>query len=307
LNRPTQHPLEWAPESYMNERNLVLPVSSLSQRRIGAIVTVQVKAMEYRARIVSIANGKATVRLFERLSRSSESNLAVTLVQALPKKERMELIIQKATELGVAAILPCRSARSITLSEREAHQSKAHRWTAVAAKAAEQSRRRSIPYIGDCIDLAAALASASEAELKFILYEKEVEINLHDLAYKEIDTDLHSSKRPRLRPGTPGGSEEPHPLAGTRAYLRVRRDTRKRVPGRNVSTGGGYPEGIRLKANRYKSLAIAAGPEGGFTEDEVLLARSHGFLPVRLGGRILRCETASIAAISIAQFVWGDL
>ncbi len=226
----------------MNEGNLVLPVSSLSHSRVGAIVTVQTEGVEYRARIVGIAKGKATLHLFERLSRPSESCLAITLVQALPKKERMELIIQKATELGVTTVLPCISAKSITLSEREASQNKAHRWAAMAAKAVEQSRRRLIPRIEECVDLAAALEKASEAELKLILYEKEGKLDLHGLADKSL-----------------------------------------------------------------KSLAIAAGPEGGFTEHEVILAQSHGYVPVRLGGRILRCETASIAALSIAQFVWGDL
>ena len=63
----------------------------------------------------------------------------------------------------------------------------------------------------------------------------------------------------------------------------------------------------RLADRDIASVAIAAGPEGGFTEDEVALAREQGYVPVRLGGRILRCETASIAAVSIAQFLWGDL
>jgi 16S rRNA (uracil1498-N3)-methyltransferase len=222
--------------------DLELPISSLSHCRVGAIVTVQAEGAEYRARIVSIANGKATVHPFERLSRPGESCLAITLIQALPKKERMELIIQKATELGVTTIVPCISARSITLSEREARQDKAHRWAAIAAKAVEQSRRRLIPRIEECVDLATALKKASGAELKLMLYEKEVEVDLHRVAEKNVG-----------------------------------------------------------------SLAIAAGPEGGFTEDEAILARGYGYVPVRLGGRVLRCETASIAAISIVQFIWGDL
>ncbi len=219
-----------------------LPVSDLSHTRVGAIVTVRTEVGEYRARIIRIADGKATLHPFEGLLQASESCLAITLIQALPKKERMELIIQKATELGVTAIFPCSSARSITLSEREARQSKAHRWRAIAAKAVEQSRRRLVPHVGECAPLPLALEKASDADLKLILYEKEAEIDPHSLAEK-----------------------------------------------------------------RAKSLAIAAGPEGGFTEDEVMLARGFGYVPVRLGGRVLRCETASIAAVSIAQFVWGDL
>jgi 16S rRNA (uracil1498-N3)-methyltransferase len=226
----------------LHHSDIELPLKDLSHHRVGAIVTVQVEGTEYRARITGIAHDKATLRLFEQLSRPSESTLAITLIQALPKKEKMELIIQKATELGVTSIVPCISAKSISLSERDASQSKSLRWAAVTAKAVEQSRRRLIPRIEECTDLIAALQSASGTELKLMLYEKEVSVDLHSFADKSV-----------------------------------------------------------------KTIAIAAGPEGGFTDGEVALARSFGYVPVNLGGRILRCETASIAAISIAQFLWGDL
>ena len=222
--------------------DIKLPLSILPRQRIGAILTVQVGDAEYRARITDIVDGIATLRPFEELSPPSESNISITLIQALPKKEKMELIIQKATELGVSIIRPCVSAKSITLSERVQHQDKTHRWAAIAAKAAEQSRRRVIPRIEQCTDLAAALNAASEAELKLMLYEKEALYTLHGFVDKHVG-----------------------------------------------------------------SITIVAGPEGGFTREEAALARTYGYTPVRLGGRILRCETASIAAISIIQFVWGDL
>ena len=221
---------------------LQLPLSALSHSRVGSIVTVQSQGEEYRGRIIDVQKGIAFVQLFERLSLPSESDLSVTLIQALPKKEKMELIIQKATELGVTAIIPCASERSITLAEREARQTKAHRWAAIAAKAVEQSRRRLAPEVKQCVGFPTALEMASDSQLKIILYEREVDHSLRDFSGK-----------------------------------------------------------------MFRSLAIAAGPEGGFTEDEVALAQKHGYVPVRLGGRILRCETASIAAISIAQFLWGDL
>ncbi len=219
-----------------------LPLAALPLKRVGAIVTVETPEAEYRGRIMRVEHDVAFVHLFEKLSWPSESMLVITLIQALPKKEKMELIIQKATELGVSAIIPCVSEKSITLAERETGQAKSHRWAAIASKAAEQSRRRTVPEIKECVDLTKAFTMASAAQLKIMLYEKEVNRSLRDIS-----------------------------------------------------------------ANELRSLAIAAGPEGGFTEDEVKLAEQHGFAPVRLGGRTLRCETASIAALSIAQFLWGDL
>ncbi len=219
-----------------------IPITELPLTRIGAIVTVQVRGVEYRARITGVSDGKARVHLFEQLQKPSESALAITLIQALPKKEKMELIIQKATELGVCAVFSCVSARSITLAERARDQDKTHRWKAVAAKAAEQSRRRIVPGIEWCDDLASALAKASNADLKLMLYEKEASMNLRSLEVRDVS-----------------------------------------------------------------SIALVAGPDGGFTDEEVALARMRGYIPVRLGARVLRCETASIAAIAIAQFLWGDL
>jgi 16S rRNA (uracil1498-N3)-methyltransferase len=56
-----------------------------------------------------------------------------------------------------------------------------------------------------------------------------------------------------------------------------------------------------------RKVILVCGPEGGFTEDEIAFGRDMGFSPVRMGGRILRCETASIVALSIIQYMWGDL
>ena len=224
-------------------RHVEVPAESIpSGWHVGSIITVTVDGVEYRGRVTGTSGSRATLLLFERLALPTESLLTITLLQVLPKKEKMELIIQKATELGVNEIRPCTSARSIALHEREGRQGKAHRWSAIAAKAVEQSRRRIVPTIAECVDLGTALQEASGAQLKVLLYEKETGTRLSDFAAVPI-----------------------------------------------------------------KSVALAAGPEGGFTKEEVDLARTLGYIPVRLGGRILRCETASIAALSIVQFVWGDL
>ena len=71
-------------------------------------------------------------------------------------------------------------------------------------------------------------------------------------------------------------------------------------------------EGMNLTESRdalgvSRSLMISIGPEGGFTKEEAHIAQSSGFLPVSLGNRILRAETAAIAATALVQYVWGDL
>ena len=119
--------------------------------RIGGIVTVtDSKGNDFRARVLRISSREASLLIFDTFPSPTESSAEIILLQALPEKERMELIIQKATELGVSAILIFESARSISLKERESKQKKAHRWQDIAIKAVQQSRRAKVPQVTYC-------------------------------------------------------------------------------------------------------------------------------------------------------------
>ncbi len=222
-----------------------VPSHSLTERRIGAIVTARDESgAEYRARVLAVDGDTVLVRPFQKLAIPSESALFVTLIQALPKKEKMEWIIQKVTEMGVLRIIPCVSEKSVTLEERNPLQTKSHRWQEIARKATEQSRRRVMPLVGPCVSLHEALKTQADvsAWLGLILYEKEPETTVRDLCWDGVER-----------------------------------------------------------------VTIVCGPEGGFAEGEVEMARQLHFRPVSLGGRMLRCETAAIAAVSIIQFLSGNL
>jgi 16S rRNA (uracil1498-N3)-methyltransferase len=166
----------------------------------------------------------------------------VILLQALPEKERMELIIQKATELGVSCIVPFKSRRSISLEEREVRQKKSHRWQEIAVKAVQQSRRSRVPRIEPYRSYQDALNFCGKEGLKILLWEKKGE------SLREILRQYHPQK-----------------------------------------------------------VYIGVGPEGGFTEEEVALAKDKGFIPVKLGQRILRTETAAITMVGILQYELGDI
>jgi 16S rRNA (uracil1498-N3)-methyltransferase len=209
--------------------------------RPGEIVTVTDAAgAEFRGRITELGGDEARCYIFEELAEPTELSFDLFLFQALPDKERMELIIQKATELGVKAIVPFKSRHSISLEERETPQPKAHRWQHVALAATKQCRRAVVPWVAPYCSFEKALEQARSLELKIILVEKEEE---------------------RLAPLI-----------------------------RNMPP----PE----------SIALMVGPEGGWDAEEVQQAKEEGFIPVGLGGRILRTETAAIAACAILQYAW---
>lgn len=210
----------------------------------GEIITVADAAGKaFRGRIVELKEDQARVFIFEEMRAAAESPLDLLLFQALPEKERMELIIQKATELGVSCICPFKSRHSISLEEREATQPKTHRWQQIALKAAKQCRRASVPEVAPYCSFEQALEQARPAEVKIILWEKE---------QARLVSLIRNMPAPR-------------------------------------------------------SIAVMVGPEGGWAEEEVQQARAAGFSPAGLGGRILRTETAAIAACAILQYEWGGL
>ena len=220
------------------------PFAALLARepRPGEIITItDVRGTEFRGRITELGADQARCHIFEELAEPTEPPFDLVLFQALPDKERMELIIQKATELGVAVICPFKSRHSIALEEREAHQPKAHRWQHIALAAAKQCRRAVVPWVAPYCPLEKALDHARPLELKLILVEKE---------QKRLATLIKDMPLPQ-------------------------------------------------------SIALMVGPEGGWDVGEVEHAKEQGFTPVGLGGRILRTETAAIAACAILQYAWG--
>lgn len=215
------------------------------QVRPGAVVTmVDGENASWRARLTSLGPDGGTAIPFRRLLRSLESPVALELYQALPEKERFELVLEKLTELGATRIVPMVTERSSTVVERDAGQKKSHRWPEVVRRAAIQCRRAQLPGLGECLDFTAALDEAATADLRLFLYE----------------------------------GEEP-----------------------------GWTLREALRGEHPQRVALLVGPEGGFTAEEFAQAQAAGCLPVSLGPRILRTESAAIAAAAALQFALGDL
>ncbi|MBI5454324.1 MAG: RNA methyltransferase [Deltaproteobacteria bacterium] len=137
--------------------------------RLKEAVTIVSGDALLRARVESIEENGARIKVFEEMGPVG-NEVEITLLQALPEKERMELIIQKTTELGVASIIPFKSEKSISIGERDSVQKKSHRWQDVALKAAKQSRRPDIPSVTPFCSFKDALRT--DAGLKVMLWEK---------------------------------------------------------------------------------------------------------------------------------------
>ncbi len=142
-----------------------------------ALTVVDAEGARFRARLTVLRRDRAVLQVFEAFEMVAKVP-HVLLLMALPEKERMETIIEKTTELGVTAILPFKSARSISLAEREARQKKAHKWPEIALRAAKQSRRATIAQVLEYRAFREALAASdknTEDTLKVILHHEDDE------------------------------------------------------------------------------------------------------------------------------------
>ena len=194
---------------------------------------------DYEAELESAGKRGAEARILARIPVYSESPLPITLAQGIARGEKMDLILQKATELGVARVAPIVTERTEVKLDAERAEKRAAHWRGVIASACEQSGRARLPELAPPRSLGDFLAQES-SELRLVLDPNE------------------SQTLAQIQP----------------------------APGAKI--------------------CLLVGPEGGLSERDLAAARATGFRGLRLGPRILRTETAALAAIAGLNALYGD-
>jgi 16S rRNA (uracil1498-N3)-methyltransferase len=222
------------------EGNAASHVTRVLRLRVGsALILFDGAGGEYQASIDKAAGGEVIVAVGPHAAHERESPLRLTLAQGVSRGERMDLVIQKATELGVTELTPLLTERSVVRLTAQQSDRKVNHWRAIAIAACEQCGRNRLPAIAAPHGYRDFLASAA---------------------------------------------------AGTRVLL--------------SPTAGATLEGLPRPQG---AVTVLVGPEGGLTEEEEQAALAAGFAAVRLGPRVLRTETAAIAALALLQRQFGDL
>jgi 16S rRNA (uracil1498-N3)-methyltransferase len=190
-------------------------------------------------RLEQLQPEQATTRIIRRWQETNRT-LPITLLQALPKGDKFDLVLQKGTELGVSSFQPLETEHAIPNLNTARLSKRALRWQRIVNEAARQSRRSFLPEVKPLQKLATVLDEPS-SNLKLVLWE-----------------------------------------AGSVALAEA-------LPEQS-------PTGVTL----------LIGPEGGFSATEITAIIAGGFQAVHLGPRILRTETAGLAATPILQYLYGD-
>lgn len=133
---------------------------------------------DFIGKIIDISEDEVTVEISEIMKSKGESNISLRIYQGVPKSDKMDLIIQKATELGVLEIIPVQTKRAVSKIEKGKKMAKKlERWQKIAESAAKQSKRGIVPSIDRVLDLSQAIDELKEDELAIVFYEEEDDIS----------------------------------------------------------------------------------------------------------------------------------
>lgn len=193
----------------------------------------------YRMRILEATSRSLRAEVLESSPPEPPPAVEVTLLVGLPKADKLDFILEKATELGCSRVVPFRSSRTIPRLDPQEARRKRMRWERVALAAAKQCGSGRVPEIPGLLSFPEAVAAGARSEGRVVLYEGVGRFGL-----------------------------------------------------KAVLSGMGSP----------RSVSLLVGPEGGFSEDEVREAEAKGFVRAGLGQRILRVDTAALAALCMVAY-----
>lgn len=148
-------------------------IKNVLRMKQGDEFLVSFEGKSHLCTLEELSEGQATAKIITENYQSTELPIYIHLFQGLPKADKMELIIQKCTELGVSEITPVEMSRCVVKIEEKKKKSKTERWQAISESAAKQSKRNLIPRVNTPLSFANALEQAEELDLFLVPYENE--------------------------------------------------------------------------------------------------------------------------------------
>ena len=196
---------------------------------------------EYKGRIKKIDKVSVAIDIVKIMDSDEDQSLCITLYQAIPKKTKMDFIVEKAAELGVSRIVPLITERTIP-DVKDKSVKKRARWDRIAKAASKQCGRGRLPEISDIMSFENSLLESKKNDL---------------VLFAALDKDAIPLKR-------------------------------------------------ILKDKNFKGISIFVGPEGDFSEKEIMMARDNGYRICSLGDLVLRVETAALYVLSCLNYEYRN-
>ncbi len=222
------------------EAHHILDVMRLKE--LDKVVTFDGTGREYIGFVKEVRRKSLTIEIVETRTPLNKGASRITLIQAIPKKDKMDYIVEKATELGAYSIMPSITKRTIPDWDEGKKITSQERWQRIAQEAAKQCGRLDVPEVKALRGLESVLSDVGEYDLKLLAALSDEAVSLKEAL-------------------------------------------------------GDFKGGM---------VAIAIGPEGDFTAEEVKKAQDAGFKLINLGPRVLKSDTAGIAVLSILNYEFSN-
>ena len=219
-------------------------IKNVLRMTVGELFLVSCEGVSDLCCLEDIQSDTVVAKITTENYQNTNLPINIHLFQGLPKSDKLELIIQKAVELGVASVTPVAMKRSIVKIDDKKKKSKRERWQKVAESAAKQSKRTAIPQVQDVVTYKEMISAAKDLDLLLVPYECAEGMAATKTALREIKSGMN--------------------------------------------------------------VGVVIGPEGGFEQTEIDLAREAGGKIISLGSRILRTETAAITTIAMCM-LYGEM
>lgn len=243
------------PEQDWNEDNVIVKgqdahhLARVMRKNIGDhIICNHTKGKAAICEIDKIEKEVVQLHVVEWLEENVELPISVTIAQGLPKGDKLELVLQKGTELGASAFIPFQSKRSVVNWDKRKSEKKIQRFKKIVKEASEQCHRNQIPDVFHPMSMKQLIEESKSADVKIYAYEEEARLE----KFQSFST-------------------------------------------------------IVKKLKKGQNMLVVIGPEGGFAREEAELFNKNGFIPVRLGPRILRTETAALYALASVSYQFEEL
>ncbi|NOU95477.1 16S rRNA (uracil(1498)-N(3))-methyltransferase [Paenibacillus sp. LMG 31456] len=235
---------------------------------------------EALVRINEMGKDQVFADIVELLEMNHEPAVEVWIAQSLPKGDKMELVIQKGTEIGAGRFIPFVSERTVVQLDAKKEGKRVERWQKIAKEAAEQAHRNRIPAVDAPLSWKQLLQCATQADAAWICYEKQDGLQLR----QEIQAAL-SVMKDVAAPIDSGLNSVTIEDKAMPVSLKTRSESQQAKP----------------------KLMLIVGPEGGFSEREIEAAEAAGCRSISLGRRILRTETAAMVGLTCILYESGEM
>ncbi len=267
--------------------SLARHIGGALRHRVGEqIFVVDEQRVGYVVELVEVKPNRIVGKILKEKKQPPISPFNITLGQAILKAKKMDWILQKATELGVSRIIPLATERTVVEPRPERADTQHRRWQEILKEAAQQTGRWEVPELNSPADFFSFVKNASHYDLALIPWEGENQKGIKRALREASHSNPHLEEPCLHRQGFFDPSGDKHDLI------------RSLTPPSEAGTA---------LARRVHNILILIGPEGGFSDQEVALAREHRIIPVTLGWRILRAETACLATLTMLQYELGDM